>query len=78
MRLNPDSTREPIPNVHRIRCECNSISCTLSMDMYLPVYLGISRKGFVVILDGCERGPKFTDRLIERRDGYSIYNPKEE
>lgn len=59
-------------------CECNSWKpCGKNVQLSLQEAQDILQKELVVIVDGCPNGPDSTDQLIEKRDGYTLYQEQE-
>ncbi len=56
-----------------VLCECNSFGCSKSIQLPIATAFEIRQKGYVVIVDDCPTGPDTTDTLVEKRDGYSLY-----
>jgi len=55
-------------------CMCNSFDCALSVDVPISEAVNVfADEKNVVIIDGCQKGPKPTDTLIEKRKGYTLY-----
>ncbi len=52
-------------------CECMSLDCHRSIEMSLDEATNIQIRRLIVIADGAQTEP--TDVLIEKRDGYSLY-----
>lgn len=58
----------------KVNCECDSRTCVKSVRLPVDEALNIVRQeGLYVIVDGCSTGPSPTDKLVERRNGYSLY-----
>ena len=55
------------------QCECFDFLCDKSVELPIEVAQEIIDKGYFVIVDGCQTGPSKLDRLIEKRNGYSLY-----
>ena len=59
----------------RILCECLSFDCNETIEMTVEEALSImsrDRKS-VIITSECPHGPEPTDKLMEVKDGYSLY-----
>lgn len=63
--------------MHRLVCECNSVNCSKTVDIPVATFDATRLARAVIIVDGCETGPEPTDELIEKREGYSIYEEQE-
>lgn len=55
-----------------IFCECGS-RCRKTIALDAGVYSDFSRRGLIMIVNGCEHGPEPTDVLVEEREGYKLY-----
>lgn len=54
-------------------CECESTSCTLTVHVPIEIAREVDREGYVIIANGCRKGPDPTDKLIRREATYAIY-----
>ena len=55
-------------------CMCESIECALEVELPLSEAREVLRdEKNIVIVDGCPNGPEPTDKLIEKRSGYTLY-----
>lgn len=58
-------------------CECESTSCTLTVQIPIEIAREVDQKGYVIIAKGCRKGPNPTDKLIRREATYAIYQESE-
>lgn len=58
-------------------CMCDSIECSLSIQVPLTTAQKLDQKQYIIIIHGCKTGPKQTDMLIKQEQGYDIYEPAE-
>lgn len=62
----------PATEMMILQCECNSFDCT---ERYSISLLSAAKTGqFVRIAHTCKYGPDPTDRLVEKCEGYSLYD----
>ncbi len=55
-------------------CECMDPDCHILIDLPPCVASDIKDRALaIIIVDGCPRGPEPTDKLVEKRCGYSLY-----
>ncbi len=57
-------------------CECDSWTVcgkSKSIQLSLEEAQEILQEGLVVIIDDCQNGPPSIDQLVEKKDGYSLY-----
>lgn len=55
-------------------CECDGFECNKTIELPLDRAEEIQRmRNLFVIAKGCPTGPKATDKLVEKCDGYSLY-----
>lgn len=54
-------------------CECNSFSCSRSVEVSLAEAQAVLASGLIVILKSCPNGPETGDVLVEERSTYSLY-----
>lgn len=57
----------------RLLCECDSWDCRLTIVGDLEELARAHHAGLVLISNRCVHGPEFADRLVESREGYSVY-----
>lgn len=56
-----------------LSCECMSIRCDKTIELSRQEASDYQSKRLVLIVDGCSRGPEPTDKLVEKRCGYGLY-----
>ena len=58
---------------HSFICECNSLECTMQVEVPLDEATRIMRSGAVLIVAGCSHGPDSGDELLEHQTDFSLY-----
>jgi len=54
-------------------CECNSRNCSLETPVTSEVASLIRHGNYVLIVDGCKRGPEPDETLTKTCSGYKLY-----
>ena len=60
-------------NKTRVFCECDSVKCLEIIELPVDTLREIRQNQHLVILDSCKGGPQASDTLVEKREGYSLY-----
>jgi len=53
-------------------CGCDS-ECDLTVSVTIKTATLVFQGNQAIIVDNCPKGPSPTDQLVEKREGYSIY-----
>lgn len=56
-----------------LMCGCLDPNCTRIVIMSLSDAYALQQAGYNVIVDGCTRGPRNDEVLVEHRKGYSLF-----
>ena len=54
-------------------CECMSAECTKTIELSHEAASDYQSKRLIIIVGNCLHGPEPTDRLVEKRANYSLY-----
>ena len=54
-------------------CECVGAECTKTIELSHKAASDYQSKRLIIIVDDCLHGSEPTDRLVEKQDGYSLY-----
>ncbi|MCX6704014.1 MAG: hypothetical protein NTZ07_01060, partial [Candidatus Woesebacteria bacterium] len=58
----------------RLLCMCMSLGCKREVEVPLSeAVMILSDEKKIVIIDGCPNGPEPTDKIVEKRNGYTLY-----
>lgn len=68
---NPENDAEELKLP--MNCECDSFKCSKYVLATEEEMLIALHRDTIVIIDGCEYGPRPTDVFLEKREGYTIY-----
>lgn len=69
---NKESGEKPIERL----CECNS-HCDLKTNVSIEEAGELTKNGYIIIVDGCKKGPSEGDVFIESRSGYKVFIPED-
>ena len=56
-------------------CNCLNPQCQLMIVLPIQAAEEIYNSDYVMIVDGCPRGPEANYVLVDQKDGYKLYKP---